>query len=186
MAGHARAAARAEDPLGQQLERRMVPTVIGPVPGEGRRGAAAEARPRGRETRTRGQAVLEFALVAPVLMVLALGVVDFGRVYASAVTVEAAAREAADFGSWHLNESDWQSEARRRACSAALPLDGYVGADDGATCSNPAVELFSNETTASGVPIVRARLTYDFETTLQLPFLPLEIILARDSRFAEH
>ena len=136
--------------------------------------------------RGRGQAVLEFALVAPVLMALALGVVDFGRVYASAVTIEAAAREAADYASWHLNDADWQTESIRRACAAALVLDEYAGAADGTSCTNPAVELSVDETTNAGVTIARARLSFDFRTSLQLPFLPSGVVIVRDSRFAKH
>ena len=44
----------------------------------------------------RGQSVVEFALVLPMLLVLLLGVADFGRVFAAGITVEAAARNAAE------------------------------------------------------------------------------------------
>jgi hypothetical protein len=44
----------------------------------------------------RGQALVEFALVLPMLLVLLLGLADFGRVFAAAITVEAAARNGAE------------------------------------------------------------------------------------------
>jgi Flp pilus assembly protein TadG len=185
MSVHARAVARAGHAWARELEKRMVPIPMGPPTGDETDDAAADAGIR-RRARTRGQAVVEFALVAPVLIAIALGVVDFGRVYAAAVTVESAAREAADYGSWHLYETGWQSEATRRACAAASVIDGYVGAADGTSCTNPTVIMFSNETTASGVPLVRAQLTYDFRTTVQMPFMPHELVLVRDSRFAQH
>jgi hypothetical protein len=56
--------------------------------------AADHATPRARS----GQTLVEFALVLPMLLVLLLGIVDFGRVFASGITVEALARNAAEAG----------------------------------------------------------------------------------------
>lgn len=39
---------------------------------------------------------MEFALVLPMLLILLLGIADFGRVFASGITLEAAARDAAE------------------------------------------------------------------------------------------
>ncbi|MEA2548884.1 MAG: TadE-like protein, partial [Chloroflexota bacterium] len=47
-----------------------------------------------------GQAVVEFAIVLPVMLLILLGIADFGRLFASAVAVEAAGREAADYGAF--------------------------------------------------------------------------------------
>lgn len=44
----------------------------------------------------RGQSLVEFALVLPMLIVLFLGIADFGRVFAAGITVEAIARNAAE------------------------------------------------------------------------------------------
>jgi TadE-like protein len=46
--------------------------------------------------RTNGQSTVEFALIAPVLLLLLVGIADFGRVFTSGVVVEAAARNAAE------------------------------------------------------------------------------------------
>lgn len=42
--------------------------------------------------------MVEFALVLPLLMVLLLGVADFGRLFSAGVTIEASARNAAETG----------------------------------------------------------------------------------------
>lgn len=48
-------------------------------------------------TRTaRGQALVEFSLVLPLLLVLLLGIADFGRVFSAGITMEAAARNGAE------------------------------------------------------------------------------------------
>jgi len=44
----------------------------------------------------RGQGLVEFALALPLLLVLFLGIADFGRVFTAGITVEAAARNGAE------------------------------------------------------------------------------------------
>jgi hypothetical protein len=49
-----------------------------------------------RERHPRGQSLVEFALVLPMLLVLLLGIADFGRVFDAGITMEAAARDGAE------------------------------------------------------------------------------------------
>lgn len=51
----------------------------------------------GRRNRagSRGQALAEFAILAPLLMLMLLAAIDFGRLFATYITVSNAAREAA-------------------------------------------------------------------------------------------
>lgn len=44
----------------------------------------------------RGQALVEFLLVLPMLLVLLLGIADFARVFSAGITMEAAARDGAE------------------------------------------------------------------------------------------
>ena len=46
----------------------------------------------------RGQSMVEFALVLPMLLILLLGIVDFGRVFQAGIVTEAAARNGAEAG----------------------------------------------------------------------------------------
>jgi len=91
---------------------------------------------------------VEFALVAPILFFMVIAIADFGRIYTAAVAIESAAREAADYGAF--DAAHWSSstpsnitatlaEMQKRACTAAAGshLEGYVGAADNSTCSNP-------------------------------------------------
>jgi hypothetical protein len=52
-------------------------------------------RPR---TKHHGQSLVEFALVVPILLLLFIGVADLGRVFAAGITIETAARDAAEKG----------------------------------------------------------------------------------------
>lgn len=105
------------------------------------------AAPGRRRFRDAGQSVVEFALVVPFLLLMVVAIADFGRLYTSAVAVESATREAADFGAF--NRSYWLStnvdvtiaEMQRRACVAAAGshLQDYVTTDpvNHTTCTNP-------------------------------------------------
>ena len=113
-----------------------------------RRLAPRPARGRAGE---RGQSIVEFALIAPIMLLLMFAILDLARVYTTMMSVESAAREAADFGTSFGAEKwaggaptdDWIAEMRRRACIAASDLPDYVGIDADANgvdedCSNPA------------------------------------------------
>ena len=104
-----------------------------------------------RRPAERGQALVELAISVPLLVFILLGIVDFARVYTATLTVEAAAREAADFGTqypwyWQGDPGDPTSNAgktvqamRDRACVATRHLTGYEGPDD--ACVNPTVSF---------------------------------------------
>ena len=119
-------------------------------PTDHRSGSAWCFRASSRPKAGAGQAFVEFVLVLPILILLAVAVGDFGRVYASGVSVEDAAREAADYAAFDdISQSHFEEpvpgtvdakdstrfEAFRRACAAvsALPDFGAVAG----TCSDP-------------------------------------------------
>jgi hypothetical protein len=140
--------------------------------------------------------VAEFALLLPVLLLIAVAVGDFGRVYWAATTLEAAAREAADYGAFDqgnwapANRAGTEAQMQLRACTAASSLPGYVGAADHSSCSSPvfAYELerceAADPSRAEPPCIVHVRLTYQFETVTRMPPFPAALTLVRESRFA--
>lgn len=107
----------------------------------------AASRPPSR-IRQNGQSVVEFALIAPIMIVLVFAIIDLARIYTTMLTVESAAREAADFGTF--GSQKWgpsvvfaadpqdrtEAKMKRRACVASSTLPDYVGPDD--SCTNPA------------------------------------------------
>jgi Flp pilus assembly protein TadG len=80
---------------------------------------AALGRPRAanRQWRERGAAAVEFALVMPLLLILVLGIAEFGRAYNIQTTLSAAAREGARVMALQSSQSD----ARQAAIAAADP-----------------------------------------------------------------
>lgn len=84
------------------------------------------------------------------MILMLLAIFDFSRIYTTMMSVESAAREAADFGTtlgaerWSAsNAANTVAEMKRRACVAASDLPDYEGVDvapaDGVDedCSNP-------------------------------------------------
>ncbi|HEX5591376.1 MAG TPA: TadE/TadG family type IV pilus assembly protein [Candidatus Limnocylindrales bacterium] len=113
------------------------------------RSPMARLRARFRSGRgARGQSLAEFALVAPILLLVVVAIADFGRLYNSMVAIESAAREAADYGSFKsshwtaVNAPTTVTEMRYRACTAAAGshLEGYQGLPDNSDCTNPLME----------------------------------------------
>jgi Flp pilus assembly protein TadG len=67
----------------------------------------------------RGTALVEFALVLPLLLVLVMGIIDFGRAFQTVVTLTNAAREGARLGATGASASDIQS---RVVSTAGVPI----------------------------------------------------------------
>jgi hypothetical protein len=73
-----------------------------------------------------GQAMLEFALVALVFLTLVFGIIDFGRVFQSWVTVEHAARQGARFAVTGSDECDGYATTRE-GCIIYQARDATAG-----------------------------------------------------------
>ena len=172
----------------------------------GRQAAARSApAPVGRRRRERGQGLAEFALIVPLMFILAVAVGDFGRLFNAAVATESAAREAADYGAflgstaWTDATAPWttnDAEMRLRACTA---MSGQTDFENTAgTCTgNPVVSWRLEEadgtvpTTDCGNRIglvapcrVHVTVTYIFRPLVPVPPIPGSLTLVRDSWFA--
>ena len=70
----------------------------------------------------KGQNLVEFALVLPVLIVLLLGIMEFGMIFNAQLTLENAAREGARFGTIQ-SRNDVQIKDRVIATTMGLTLN---------------------------------------------------------------
>jgi Flp pilus assembly protein TadG len=162
----------------------------------------ATAHRHGRSGLDRGQSLAEFALIVPILFLLAVAIGDFGRIFNALVAVESAAREAADYGAflgsdaWQESNAPWSgndTEMRRRACAATSQLSSFNDPDG--TCSTNPVVTWTLEK-PSGVSEcggrtglvepcrIRVTVTYEFKPFVALPPIPESITLSRESIFA--
>ena len=57
-----------------------------------------------------GQAVVEFALILPILILLIFGMIDFGWLFYNKIEVNNASREGARYAAVHWKESNYESD----------------------------------------------------------------------------
>ena len=93
----------------------------------------------------KGQALVEFALVLPVLLMLLCGIIDFGWLYYNQITLNNAAREGARYAVIHYDPSiDWKGESESRM------INNMVGVKSAtAIVSDPVGQQITASVTAS-------------------------------------
>ena len=102
-----------------------------------------------------GSPAVEFALVAPILVLLTVGILDIGRVMMTETTLESVARDAARYAGLHGSDSTTpatQTSIQSYAEGRAVGIDS--------TTLNVAV-TWENSSNSSGSSVTVA-LTYDF------------------------
>lgn len=109
----------------------------------------------------RGSAMVEMALVLPVLVVLVVGLVEFSRVLMVQQVITNAAREGARAGSLYFNDAD----AVEHATQVSSDYLTASGVNLGLTTISPSFM------TMSDIPAVRMQIDYVY-TTLITSFLP--------------
>lgn len=164
------------------------------TPPTGRRDATTGRlhRSLGLRRPTKGQSLVEFALVVPLMVLFFVAVADLARLYTTMTTIESAAREAADYGSFDssywTDETSVREQMTHRACLASSNLPDYEGTTDdvAATCTNPTVTLVLDPNDSVSCADrwreppcqVTATLEYDFHL-----FLPIHIDLGGGQSF---
>ena len=97
-----------------------------------------------------GQELAEFAIVLPLLLLVAFGVLDLGRIFHSAITITNAAREGARYGMIHPNDPDGTVDATLAEAQ-----------DSGVDLSTSIIDVSCPEGCGSGLPI-RVTVQYNF------------------------
>jgi hypothetical protein len=124
----------------------------------------------------RGQAIVEFALVVPLLLVLILGVVLVAEIGVARLALEHAAAEAARTGS--LTNDD--GLVRSTVAAAVAPLD--------ASSVSVTIEPGENESPRSSTPrgsLLRVRLRYAIPVPLGFVGVPRLIVEGTAARRIE-
>ena len=75
-------------------------------------------RPHPDRERSRGQTLVEFALILPVFLLLTLGVVDGARIFTAYIAITNAAREGALYAASGTNFMNWCSSTSTVVCPA--------------------------------------------------------------------
>jgi len=98
----------------------------------------------------RGQALVEFALILPILLILLLGILDFGRAVAAYNSVSNAARSAVRVAIVDQND-DRVREAAEREAVGLDPIDVVFNPNVGS--DNPCIETICR---------VRVEVSYEY------------------------
>lgn len=116
------------------------------------RGSVAAAAAKGGWLRRRdGQSLAELAICLPLLLVLLMGVADFGRVFYAMISLENAARQGARYAASHYVTDSPQFDDSEAVASADAAAAGFTGAT--------AVAV---ETTRGGGRAVKVTVQYQF------------------------
>ena len=93
----------------------------------------------------KGQAMVEFALVLPLLLALLCGIIDFGWLYYNQITLNNAAREGARYAVIHYDPTtDWKDAAESRMITGMSGVNSAV-----AIVSDPVEQQITATVTAT-------------------------------------
>lgn len=128
-----------------------------------------------RRLRRRGVAATELACVLPLLVLVCVVCVDFGRVAHSYIALSNAARVGAEYGATHQFTSHtyatWESKALQASTEELQSIKGFNGAAASLTVSTASQP--------DGLARVSVDATYPFEPLVQWPGLPSPVLLHR-------
>jgi Flp pilus assembly protein TadG len=127
----------------------------------------------GRGTPRRGTWAVECAIALPILLLLALGSVDFGRIPYFHQIVANAARTGAETGATHgftsFTRATWETGIENAALREMQNIPDF----------DPAQMTYELTTTtnADGLERIVVEVSYPFETRIEWPGLPTEVDL---------
>lgn len=129
---------------------------------------------------------MEFAVVLPLLLVMTVGLVDFGRAAYEAIAVENAAYAGASYGMRTPASAIDESGIETAALSDINEnlADSEVDVDSERYCECPDGKSVDCSTKCSGLnPLmyVRVRVEKKFKTFLSYPGIPHELELQREA-----
>ncbi|MCF0109855.1 MAG: pilus assembly protein [Erysipelotrichaceae bacterium] len=74
-----------------------------------------------------GQAMVEFALVLPILLMVLCAIIDFGWLYYNSISLKNAAREGARYAVIHYEPgTTWKDDATNRMMASMVGVDNAV------------------------------------------------------------
>jgi Flp pilus assembly protein TadG len=77
--------------------------------------------------RAEGQSLVELVIILPILLIILLGVIDFGRVFYAYVTITNAAREGARYGSMYpLSTGEIKSRVKQETTGTLTLSDSDI------------------------------------------------------------
>jgi Flp pilus assembly protein TadG len=134
-----------------------------------------------------GTAITELALLSPVMLVLLLGVADFGRVMYTSIILSHAARAGAQYGAQNNGTTGDTVGIRNAALSEAQDIGAITVASQRLCFCQTGGAVSCTATTCSGgygVPRVMVQVTASttFNTIAPFPGVPTTLALSRQAQ----
>ena len=129
-----------------------------------------------RKPSRHGLAAVELALLLPLLMLIILGCVDFGRFAYTYIAVTNASRTGASFGALNpfttATQTTWTNEVRQKVVDDMIALPDFAPAD---------LQVSSSRIIdpSGGLWRVRVQVTYPFKCIVSWPGIPSQLNLTR-------
>lgn len=86
-------------------------------------------------TKEKGAVAVEMAILLPLLLLILIGIIEFGRVFNVQISLTQAAREGARHAAIHYNKATLDVEGTALGAAPALDGLGVSVADDADSCS---------------------------------------------------
>ena len=137
-----------------------------------------------------GGALVELAVVLPILVLIAVGVMDYGRVYYTSVTVANAARAGAEWGAYGRTGSTTDNAKMQSFAQLEGAEAGTLNITSGLLCRcTPGGSTVSCTTSCGGYGAPQTYVTVTATKTVNLilryPGLPPTITISRSATFRE-
>jgi Flp pilus assembly protein TadG len=133
-------------------------------------------RPRDWRQKSRGQSLVEFALLTPLLVLFLALAADFGRAFTAYITIGSAAREGAAYGAI----STTNSKDTAGMIAAAKADAGTIWG------TNPTVTIVHSGNDATkdtwGYAYVEVQVNYTFSPIIKIPPIPNSVAMNRKVR----
>ncbi len=128
------------------------------------------------KSEARGAAMVEFALAVPLLLLLTMGAIDFGRAFYQSVTISHAAETGAVYGAQNNITSGHDTEMVQRARDDAADV-GTVTVTSTRVCKCPngtVVDCVTGTCTGYGAPrvYVSCQVEKNFNVLTNFPKIP--------------
>lgn len=139
------------------------------------------------KSRQRGSVLVEFAIMFPMMVIMALGTADFARVFYAGIAVANAARAGVQFGSVSAgNAGDFPG--MQQAATADAANQGLTGVTAVATnfcgCNGSSTAVNCNTGTCGAAApngYVKVTVSYSYNTLVNYPGIPSTIAFVRSA-----
>ena len=127
------------------------------------------SRPR---RKSRGQSLVEFALITPVLVLILAISADFGRAFSAYIGIASAAREGASYGMQSTTNSTDCAGIRTAAAEAMPAMFGV----------SPSPAVCATGVDAYNYRYVQVTVSYTFTPIIRVPPIPNSLTMSRTVR----